>query len=75
MQVPTIESKSTPDGRKMCELISDMQYGAVVYSVHVYETVDYIDYKEVYRSYPVGKERRARSEFKQHCNRWLRNKR
>ena len=69
-----IDSRSTPDGKLICELVSDMFYGSTVYSVHVYETINYVDYHEIYRSYPVGKERRARTTFKQDCNRWLRNR-
>ena len=70
----TLESRSTPDGKISCELISNQYYGSTVYSVHVYESNDNINYYETRKSFPIGKECKARTIFKQYCNRWLRNK-
>ena len=71
----TIESCSTPNGKISCELIKENQYGADVYSIHVYESLDNYEYKETHASYPVGNLHKAKSTYKQFCNRWLRNKR
>ena len=68
-----IESCSTPHGNRTCELQSSSHYGSTVYSTHVYETDDYVTWREVYRSYPIGKLSREMTNYKQCCNKYLRN--
>ena len=70
----TIKSTATPNGKISCELISKPYYGSVVYSVHVYESADNINYKETRRSYPTGSKQKAMTTYKQYCNRYLRCK-
>ena len=69
-----IESCSTTDGKILCELLKDFYYGSDVYSVRIYETDDYINYKETHRSYHTGNIVKARTLYKKYKNRWLRNK-
>jgi len=71
----TILSCATPDGKISCELISKSKYGSTVYSVHIYESTNNIDYFETHRSFPIGNKHKANIIYKQYCNRWLRNKR
>lgn len=69
-----IESCATPNGRISCELISRPYYGSTVFSVHVYETENGEDYEETHRSYHTGNKVKAKTLYKQYCNRYLRNK-
>lgn len=70
----TIESCATTDGKMVCELVTGKHYGATVYTVHVYETDDYIDYTETHCSYPTGNKVKARTLYKKYTNRYLRNR-
>ena len=72
--IKIIESCATPDGRISCELVEKQYYGSNVFTVHVYKTVNGEDYKETHRSYHTGNKTRAKSLYKQYCNRYLRNK-
>lgn len=70
----TIESCATTDGKMVCELMVGKHYGATVYVVHVYETSDYVDYKETHRSYPMGNKVKAKTLYKKYTNIYLRNR-
>lgn len=70
----TIESCATPDGKMLCELSSEFHYGSTVYSVHIFKANDDFEYNETNRSYPTGSMRKARTTYKQYCNRYLRNR-
>ena len=72
--INTIESCATPDGKLLCELLSDFYYGSTVYSVHIFKANDDFEYAEVARSYPTGSFRKATTTYKQYRNRYLRNK-
>jgi hypothetical protein len=69
-----INSCATPDGKIFCELSSGYYCGTPVFTVHVLETTDYQDYKEIHRSYPTGNKRKASTIYKQFCNKYLRSK-
>lgn len=70
----TIESCATPDGKMVCELLSDFYYGSNVYSVHIYKANDDFEYEEITRSYPTGSIRKANTTYKQYRNQYLRNR-
>ena len=74
MKRSILESRATPDGRRFCELTSFNHYGSVVYQTTVYVTDNGIDYKEYYRSYPVGKKINAYTTFRKFCNTYLKQK-
>ena len=74
MKYKVLESKATPNGRMFCELVSFNNCGSIVYQTHVYETIDGNNYKELYRSYPIGKKVTALVTFKKYCNTYLRQK-
>ena len=69
-----IDSSSTTDGRITCELRQDFYYGATVYTVHVYETSDWCNYKETRKSYPTGSKKKAMKLYKDYKNSYVRNK-